>query len=940
MKKESEIYSNINFHKLNKDKIFEILETSDNGLDEKKVQEKLKKYGYNEIPKKKKSILKVLIPQIFDYVIIILLICAFILLIFSFFDENVSITSSLLIFGVVFLNSMFIISQMFRTEKSLKKLQELLAYKATVIRNGKKQEILAKELVPGDIILLTEGDYIPADIRILEARNLYTDESLLTGESLPVEKTDQIIIIEKPSIYELKNIAFNGTVVIKGNGKGVVIKTGINTYLGQVAKDIETISIKEVPLQKKMKQLGRILGLIVLFIIFILFIFQLIVLSLTGNFTLENISSRLYQMVSLVVAAIPWNFPLIISIILLIGIFNMAKQKVIVRKLATIESLGRISVICTDKTGTITKNEMTIVKIWLNNKIYTVEGSRYMPIGDIKLKNQIINPLEDKYLKLLIISGVLNINADLIKENDKYKIVGDPTEGCIKVLALKAGINDDILNKYTLINEISFDSQRMMMSRIFKQNNKYILFTKGSIEKLLEKSDKIIYNNKILKLNDTIKKNVLLNNKKFNDNALRTLGFCYKHIDKLNDEINLESLENDLIFIGFVGMIDPPKEFVKEAIIECKKASIKTVMLTGDSKNTAKAIAKSIGLLEPDSLIIEGTELDKLSQEDFEKVAVFSRISPSDKIKIVKGYKQMGHLIAMTGDGINDAPALEMADAGVAMGSGTTVAKFAADIIILDDNFTTIVKGIREGRGIFDNIRKCVMFQLVNNLTELTIMALFIITFSIPISIVISDKKIFLWDVFTPNQLYFLYFTTHTLPILALILEPYEKDIMKLPPKNPKEGIISVNILVQLILQIISISIVTCLIFYYSNIIAQQYIEVNPILAYYCHIKAQTMALVCLFLSETWNTFNVRTFKKSIISNILSNKILLILLILNIGILLFLILTPLGENIIGVIPLNPLEWLISIIASFFVILTLELYKYILRIYDKVKKFNK
>ncbi|TFF86313.1 MAG: cation-transporting P-type ATPase [Promethearchaeota archaeon] len=931
MKKNNDL-ENINFHELTEEGIIDALNSNrEQGLRENQVLNLFEKYGYNEIPRKKGSLLKAILPQVFDYVIIILLICAVILLIFSFIDESVSITSSLLIFGVVILNSWFVIAQLYRAEKSLEKLQQLTAHKAIVIREGKKTEIQAKELVPGDIVILNEGDYIPADIRIIENINIFTDESSLTGESLPVEKTTKPLKIVDPNLSELKNIALNGTMLVKGNGKGIVIRTGVDTFLGKIASGIKEMSLKEVPLQRKMKQMGRMLGFIVVLIVVILFIMQISTMAINATLTLAGVGNRLYQMVSLVVAAVPWNFPLIITLVLLRGIINMAKRNVIVRKLASIESLGRISVVCSDKTGTITKNEMTIKAIWFDNKIYSVEGIGYEPVGNIIHNDKIVDPLKNEYFKKLLLSGLLNVNASLIEEDGKYKISGDPTEGCLIVLAKKSGLNLEHIKKFEFKKELPFDSKRMLMSKVFQNDkNDIILFIKGSVENLVDRSSNIYMEDKIVNLNQNLKDEILNNNRKLNSQAYRTLGIGYKLMDKIPEKLESDRVENQIIFLGIVGMIDPPKENVNIAVNTCKDANIKPIMITGDAKETAKSIAEEVGIYEEGDMVVEGRELQDLSYNKYNEVSVFSRVSPEDKTIIIEGFQKSGNLIAMTGDGINDAAALEMADTGVSMGSGTDVAKNASDIVITDDNFSTIIDGIKQGRGIFNNIRKCVMFQLVNNFAELAIMVFFIIFFGVTLKIIINGTEIYLWDVFNPTQLFVFYLTTHTFPILALILDPYDKNIMKLPPRDPKEGIISKNVIIQLILQVLSMGVVVCITFYFANITSVYYTSSEPLIANYYHSRAQTMAFITLFLAETWNVFNVRTNKESIFSNYLSNWILIGLISLNYLILLFLLLSNFGQNLLSFVLINPLDWLLCFALSFLVLVVLELYKYILR----------
>lgn len=864
------------WHDKKEQEIFKVLKTSKDGLGEKEAEKRLQEYGYNEIKDAKKiSAVKIFLEQFHSFVIYILIVA---LVISIFIGEN---ADAIVIGVIVVLNAIFGFVQEYKAEKSIEALKKLASLKATVIRDGKEKEIEAKLLVPGDIIKLEIGDKIPADSRIFELINLQTQEAALTGESLPVKK-ELKVLPEKTSLADRLNMAFSGTIITNGKGKAVVTSTGMQSEVGKIARLIEEADEGTTPLQKKLNVLGRRLGVITIIIAVIVFLGGI----LKGGSVLEFFIVA----VSLAVAAIPEGLPAIVTISLAMGVKRMIKRNALIRKLPSVETLGSTTVICTDKTGTLTKNEMTVKKIYTNGKIIDVTGSGYEKRGEFLFNNKKISTKE---IELLLKIGVLNNDASF----DDKNVIGDPTEAALIVSAKKAGIDKGIIQKkYPRKDEILFSSERKIMTTIHNINGDYLAYVKGAPEVILGLCNSIYENGKVKKLTENRKKEILEINRMFAKNALRVLGFAFKSV------IDKKRAEKNLIFIGLQGMIDPPRDEVKEAIKKCKIAGIKVVVITGDNEVTAKAVAHAIGI---EGKSITGHELDKIKnlEKHVEDIAIYARVNPEHKIRIVAALKKKGHTVAMTGDGVNDAPALKKADIGISMGiTGTDVAKEASDVILTDDNFTSIVNAVEEGRGIYDNIKKFVSYLLSSNTGEvLTIFVAIMLGLPLPLIAIMI-----LW-----NNL-----VTDGLPALALSVDPADPDIMERKPRKSRERIISNPIIVRLLIVGFTIMISTLTIFYLYN--------PGKNLAY-----AQTVALCTLMISQMFNVLNCRSefnslFKIGIFTNMKLWGAILISIIMQI----IAVQTPFFNTFLKTVPLTLMDWLYVVLISSSVFVIVEIYKFV------------
>ena len=700
------------WYKMNKEDLLTSLGTDPNlGLSDDEVKKRISEYGTNELKEEaKKSFLSKLLAQFADFLILILIGAAVISFIVGEGKD------ALVILAIVVLNAFLGLYQEGKAEKALEALKKMSSPTAKVIRNGHVSEVDASTLVPGDIVALDAGDIILADLRLIESSNLKVEEASLTGESVPVEKDSNIVFQEDVSLGDRKNMAYMSTSITYGRGKGVVVETGSNTEIGKIATMIQTYEDEATPLQKQLNRLGKVLGITTIIICIGVFLIGL----LQGRELLEMFMVS----ISLAVAAIPEGLPAIVTIVLALGMNRMVKRNAIVKKLLAVETLGS-TVICSDKTGTLTQNEMTVVKLYTDRKIIDVTGTGYEINGEFKIDNQ---PIEDKdFLDTFLNIAVLANDADLEKTEDGYKVIGDPTEGALITLAGKGNIHKSTANeKYPRIEEIPFDSARKMMTT-FHENylpNKVVSFTKGAPDIVIDRCSKIKVSGVVLDFNDEMKREVLEVNSNFSKDALRVLALAYREYDELPKEISPDNNEVDMIFVGLVGMIDPARPEAKEAIRKCKEAGIKTIMITGDYKETAFAIAKELGMAESIDEAMMGDELNKLSDEELrevvKKVKVFARVSPEHKVRIVTALKENGEIAAMTGDGVNDALALKKADIGVSMGiTGTDVAKNTAEMILTDDNFASIVSAVEEGRIIYSNIKKFVAFLLSCNIGEI-----------------------------------------------------------------------------------------------------------------------------------------------------------------------------------------------------------------------------
>jgi len=756
--------------------LFAELNTTETGLTDAEAKKRLEKYGPNELQVEGGiSPLQILIAQFKDVLVIILLVATLVSLALG------EVLDASVIFAIVIASVLLGFVQEYRAEKALLALQQLAAPKAKVIREGIIKDIPAREVVPGDILYIEEGDKVPADARIFENFSLMVDEAVLTGESVPVAKNTHPIEDEKIPLSDMKNMLFMGTVVTYGRGKALVVNTGMNTEFGKIATMLKSVGIEKTPLQEKLEEVGKWLGLLSLVVC--------AAVALTGILRGYPPLEMFIWGVSLAVAAVPEALPAVVTISLAVGTQRMAKRNAIVRKLYAVESLGAVTVICTDKTGTLTKNEMTVRELFLpsskGGRIIKVTGTGYEPIGEfLDTSGKKIDELDSDTKELLKIGALCN-DAIVKKYKEELYVNGDPTEIALVVSAEKAGLKkEELENDYPRIGEILFDSTRKRMSTIHKTyDDRIFVFVKGAPELLLDRCNYYLENGEVKKLTLDVKSQILNEIKEMALRALRVLGMAYKEIPSELDEYTPENIEQDLIFVGMQGMIDPPRPEVKDAIMKARNAGIKVSMVTGDHELTAVAVAKDIGLLSANAKedeVINGHKLEHVNDEKFkelvDQIKVYARASPEHKLKIVKALKEKGHIVAMTGDGINDAPAVKLADVGISMGiKGTDVTKEASEIVLADDNFASIVSAVEEGRIIYDNIKKYLMYLLSCNIGE--ILLVFVASLlDLPLPLVAI-------------QILMINLTTDGLPALALSMDPPDPDIMYRKPRDPNESI-------------------------------------------------------------------------------------------------------------------------------------------------------
>jgi len=855
------------------------------GLDSNEVKKRQEQYGLNELKaKKKKSLFVKFLEQFKDFMIIVLIISAIVSGIVGIM-EGEGITDTIIILLVVVVNAIIGVAQENKAEKSLEALQKMSSHVAKVMRNGKLEVLPSRELVPGDIVIIETGDYIPADLRIIEAINLKSQEAALTGESVPVEKTEAKINDEKVSLGDRINMLFSSSLVTYGRGKAVVVETGMNTEVGKIANIINSAEDTTTPLQRKLNKLGKTLGIVALIICVIMFI--------VGIVYGKEIMSMFMSSVSLAVAAIPEGLPAVFTIVLAIGVQRMVKRNAIVKKLPAVETLGSATVICSDKTGTLTQNKMTVEKVYYNNKILEVK--------EIDIQNK------SKELDKLIFASMLCNDTKIGEDNS---LAGDPTETALVDLGLKLEYEKSIYSTNPRVKEIPFDSDRKLMTTVHEANGKYIVYTKGGVDELLAKCTKYLEKGEIKDNLEEFKKDIRKYNNDMATNALRVLAMAYKEIDHEPTEDEMKTIESDLIYVGMVGMIDPPRLEVKDAVAKCKSAGIKTVMITGDHKITAMAIAKMLGILENESEAITGVELEEMSDDDLIKnvrnYSVYARVSPEHKVRIVKAWQANGEIVAMTGDGVNDAPSLKIADIGCAMGIvGTDVAKEAADVILTDDNFATVVSAVEEGRRIYDNILKAIQFLLSSNIGE--IVALFTAILITPFLATKFGVDVSLIEVLLPIHLLWVNLVTDSLPALALAVDPPAKDIMKRKPLKNHNAIFTKGMTWRIIYQGIMIGGITLLAFIIGlstpNVDQEAKVRIG-----------QTMAFYVLALSELVHVFNIRDNKKSIFKTSIINNKKLLLANLGSATLMFIILfTEPLRNMFNLV-LLPTEHVLEVVA--------------------------
>jgi Ca2+-transporting ATPase len=845
------------------------------GLSSQEALERLKRYGPNEIKKVKKRTVFHMFLDEFKDVFILLLIAATIFSAIVGYYEMIqgggfleAFADSITIGAIVILCAITGFVQEYRAEKAVEALKKLAAPKARVIRDGKEIIIPASEVVPGDIIALEEGDRVPADARLIEVVELKANEAVLTGESAPVDK-ELIVLPENTPVSERRNMVFSSTHIVYGRGKAIVTATGMNTEFGKIAEMVQTTEEEATPLQKKLDRFASKIAKVVVIICALIFALEAFEVVMKMHFEVESFIQAFMSSISLAISAVPEGLPAVVTIALALGARGLAKHNAIVRRLSSAESLGAVTVICADKTGTITKGEMTVRQIYVDGKLIEVTGVGYEPKGEFYMGEDTVK-LEGS-LELLLRIGALCNNASLRKndQNNNWEIFGDPTEGALIVTASKAGIEKETLEKsFPRIGEIPFTSERKRMTTIHKTPEGEIhAYMKGAPEIVLERCTHVLEEGKEKELTEEKMKKILEINEKLAGNGLRVLAMAYKRLPTTMAKYKAETVENGMIFVGLQGMIDPPREEAIKANQKCQKAGIKTVMITGDHKLTAIAVAKEVGIYKEGDIVLTGAEIDQLSDKEFEeiveKVTVYARVSPEHKLRIVNALKKKGHIVAMTGDGVNDAPAVKAADIGVAMGiSGTDVTREASDLILTDDNFATIVKAVEQGRVIYDNIRKYARFLLACNFDELLVIGTFAILGGI------FTPELFPLPLL-PAMILWINLVTDGAPAVALATDPPDEGIMERPPRKPEEGILhgmGAFVIVSFMLQAIGTILVFCLEYYVwpSHPWMLPNGTINEIARQLTYREATTTAFVQAALFELFVVWNCRSEKRSV----------------------------------------------------------------------------
>lgn len=851
------------WYQLTKEDISYLLNTYiEKGLTEKEVRKRKLETGENKISEGKRiSPLVLFLNQFKDFMVFVLLVAT---LISGLLGEYID---AITIIAIVFLNAILGFVQEIRAERSLAALKDLASPHANVLRDREWKRVPAADLVPGDVIAVENGDRIPADVRWFETHNLQVEESALTGESVAVDKDSAPIRSEDVTLGEQKNMGFMGTMVVSGKGVAIVVATGMQTEMGKIAHLIDSAEQVDTPLQRKLSQLGKILIGVALLLT--------AAVVVTGVWHGQGVYSMFLAGVSLAVAAIPEGLPAIVTIALALGVQRMIKRRAIVRKLPSVETLGCATVICSDKTGTLTQNKMTVTKLWLGGQQFSVTGQGYDINGQFLLQNKPVDLRRYPDLRRMLQIGVLCNNARLVKKGkrkvfskgDQWSVEGDPTEGALLVVGAKAGwYAGKLRERFERVDEIPFDSVRKTMSVLLDSDGvKRLVYTKGAPDVLLEKCSHILWNGNVRVLTPRLKQEVLKQNEQLAGHALRNLGFAYREVPG-GEDLRLEEREQNLIFVGLMGMIDPPREEVKEAIATCYEAGIKTIMITGDHQTTAVAIARQLGILPSHGEVLNGRELSLMTQEELEdrvdNIYVYARVSPENKLKIVKALQARGEVVAMTGDGVNDAPAIKAADIGIAMGmTGTDVSKEAASLVLSDDNFATIVAAVEEGRGIYDNIRKFIRYLLASNVGEILVM-FFAMLLALPLPLV-------------PIQILWVNLVTDGLPAMALGVDPQEGDTMRRRPRDSRENIFARGLGWKIVSRGFLIGLCTLGAFWLTY-------EQNP----QDLVSAQTVAFATLVMAQLIHVFDCRSEISVFHRNAFENKYLVLAVISSVVLLL------------------------------------------------------
>ncbi|MEM2087952.1 MAG: HAD-IC family P-type ATPase [Thermoproteota archaeon] len=895
------------WHSLELQAVFERLGTSVRGLSSQEAEKRLSEYGFNELEEEERvSTLTLILDQLRSPLILVLVAAMLISLIIG------ELTDAIVIIVVLIFNTSIGFTQEFKAEKALQALKRLAAPEAEVIRDCPgaggcvEMRVKAREIVPGDVILLEAGDKIPADARIFEAVNLEIDESMLTGESTPVRKSFEPLEKDLP-VAERSNIAFAGTIVTKGRGKAVVFATGMRTEIGKIAQLIRETERVETPIQRRTSDLSKKLGVLALVSSSLM-----VVIGVLRGF--EFFEVFLFALAS-AVSAIPEGLPAVMTITLAIGVNRMAKRNAIIRKLQAVDTLGSVTAICTDKTGTLTTNQMTVREILVDGRTVEVTGSGFIPEGQFTVEGKQIEPLRLEPLKLLLQAGALCNDARLRQHESnggfRWEIHGDPTEGALVVASAKAGMHKEELEElFPRVEEVPFDPEERYMATFHKASSGgFIVFAKGAPKTILAMCSEYLEDGEAKQLPEDKKEEVLEAARRMAGKALRVLAIAYRKIDEkeLNEFKTSIRVKPRMVFIGLIGMIDPPRPEAKTAVQLCNRAGIKVVMLTGDHKLTAQAIASELGILKPGLKAMTGVELDQMSDEKLdalvEDVAVFARVSPVHKHRIVQSLRRRGHVVAMTGDGVNDAPALKTAEVGVAMGiTGTDVTKETADMVLTDDNFASIVNAVEEGRVVFENIRKVVKFLVSTNLGE--IVTIFAALFLLPAAPII----------FTPIQILWVNLVTDGLLDVTLAMEPKEEDVMDQPPRKPSEKIINRDIMLNTLYVSLFMAIGT-LWFFKTE-------WMNGDL-----MRARALSFIAMSMFQVFNALNCRSRTKSVFKiGLFTNRYLFVAIAASVSLLVMATILPFFQIILQTKPLAILDWITIILVSSTVLIADEIRK--------------
>ncbi len=880
------------YHDEAADAVLKTLDTSETGLSSGEAENRLEKYGKNELKEEEKtSAVKLFLSQFKSFLILILIVAA---LFSAFLGELVD---ALVILFTVFLAGVLGFVQEYRAEESIKLLKSLTSPEALVVRDGKEVKVPSSLLVPGDILILQAGDRIPADARLLEAQSLKIDESSLTGESVPVEKSIKILLPETPQ-PDRKNMAYTGTSVTYGRGKAVITATGMSTAFGKLAGLLGEIERERTPLQEKLDQFGRWLGAATLIVVAFV--------AVLGIFKGFDPFEMFLWGVALAVAAIPEALPAVVTVGLALGVRRMVKRHALVRKLPSVETLGSTNIICTDKTGTLTQNKMTVEKVYVNGAILSVTGNGYEPVGDFFKDGQPVS--EDIHLHKLLVTGALCNDAGLVEEEGIGDIIGDPTEGALVVAAAKKGIwRPDLELGHRRIGEVPFSSERKMMTTLNTSEEGVYAYSKGAPEVILDCCTKIFLGGQEKELTPEIRKEILNTVNEMANQTLRVMGFAYRQVP---ENIVPEEAEKDMVFAGLMGMRDPPREEVKVAIATCTEAGIRTVMITGDHKTTAFAIAREIGIYREGDLVLTGTELDALGDKEFEdmveKVSVYARVYPEHKLKVVNALKKKGYIVAMTGDGVNDAPALKAADMGIAMGiTGTEVSKEASSMILTDDNFASIVSAVEEGRNILKNIKNFIAYGLTCHIGVVLIVLVGVLAWQILPVIAV--------------QILWINLITDGLPPMALSLEAPDRGLMKQKPRKSTEGLVSRRMLIA------SLGLGALIAVQSLGVLSWALEEGMPL------PKIQTLIFTLVVISLMFNAFNWRSDRLSVFSlGIFTNRPLIYAILSTVLLQLAAIYVPVLQTAFRTVPLSLSDWGMIIPLASTTLIVMEVVKYLER----------